>query len=73
VDQFSWNIPFETVKLRVEVKNGGQCLFSYAVNDEFVHAPEIFKARQGEWIGAKVDFTVSQLTARTMAQTFRHL
>jgi beta-xylosidase len=54
IDQFSCDIPSATVKLRVEVKDGGQCQFSYAINGEFVHVPEIFHALEGEWIGAKL-------------------
>ena len=64
IDQFSCDIPCETVKLRVEVKNGGQCLFSYAINGEFVRVPEIFQAQEGEWIGAKLGLYSLQIDGR---------
>jgi beta-xylosidase len=48
-------VPFDTVKLRVEVQDGGLCTFSYAPLDgKFVAVNEPFQAREGHWIGAKV-------------------
>ena len=41
------------IKLRVAVSDGGVCVFSFAENDGFVAAPEMFQATAGEWIGAK--------------------
>lgn len=54
IDQFSLDIPVEAVKLRVEVRDGGLCVFSYAIMDEFIRVPETFQAHEGEWIGAKL-------------------
>jgi beta-xylosidase len=42
------------VRLRVAVKDGGLCLFSFAIRDEFVTIPRTFPARKGVWIGAKL-------------------
>jgi beta-xylosidase len=44
----------DAVKLRVEVKEGGLCLFSFAFQGDFVVIPQTFSARKGVWIGAKV-------------------
>lgn len=43
------------VWLRVQVKEGGDCLFSYS-EDGTTFAPlgNVFKAREGKWIGARV-------------------
>ncbi len=43
-----------TAKLRVEVRDGGLCLFSYAIDSRWVLVPQSFQARKGAWIGAKV-------------------
>ena len=43
------------VKLRVAVKDGGLCTFSFATrDDDFVTIPQTFPARKGVWIGAKL-------------------
>jgi beta-xylosidase len=43
------------VLLRVQVKNGAMCYFSYSTDGtNFIAFGESFKARQGKWIGAKV-------------------
>ena len=47
------NVP-DTVKLRVTVKDGGLCTFSFAVGDEFVTVPQTFSAKKGMWIGGKL-------------------
>jgi beta-xylosidase len=44
----------EVVRLRVTVKEGGMCLFSFAAQDGFVTIPHTFPARKGTWIGAKL-------------------
>ncbi len=47
----------ETIYLRVEVKEGAMCTFSYSEDGEdFETIGESFKAREGKWIGAKVGF-----------------
>ncbi len=44
-----------TIYLRVEVKKGAMCHFSYSLDGKhFQSAGTTFKARQGKWIGAKV-------------------
>ena len=47
------NLP-NAVKLRVFVKDGGLCIFSFANRDEFVTISKVFPAQKGKWIGAKV-------------------
>ncbi|MDR3652184.1 MAG: glycoside hydrolase 43 family protein [Paludibacter sp.] len=43
------------VYLRVEVKNGAICTFSYGIDGtKFIPFGQPFRARQGKWIGAKV-------------------
>ena len=43
------------IYFRVQVKQGGKCLFSYSVdNKKYVSVGDEFTARQGKWIGAKV-------------------
>lgn len=51
----------EKAWLRVEVKEGATCQFSYSENGEkYKSIGEPFKAREGRWIGAKVGlFTVA--------------
>jgi len=46
------NLPL-TAKLRVAVKDGGICTFSFATSHDWVTIPQIFPARKGVWIGAK--------------------
>ena len=43
-----------TMKLRVAVKDGGLCEFSFARQDDFVAIAQTFMARKGKWIGAKL-------------------
>jgi beta-xylosidase len=48
-------VPCDSVRLRVEVEDGGVCTFRYAPADgEFVEIDEKFLATEGHWIGAKV-------------------
>jgi beta-xylosidase len=42
------------VKMRVTVKDGGMCQFSFATGNTFVTIPQVFPAQKGKWIGAKV-------------------
>ena len=42
------------VKLRVNVEDGGSCLFGFATDDDFVTIPQTFPAKKGKWIGAKL-------------------
>jgi beta-xylosidase len=42
------------LRLRVEVKDGGLCSFSFAEDDEFIMVPHLFQASKGTWIGAQV-------------------
>jgi len=44
----------QPVKLRATVQDGGEFLFSFADEEEFVQFPENFQATKGKWIGAKV-------------------
>jgi beta-xylosidase len=45
----------DAVKLRVAVKSGGLCIFSFATrDDDFITIPQTFPARKGVWIGAKL-------------------
>ena len=49
--------PFDsaTIYLRVQVHKGGECSFSYSAdNMEYIAIGDLFKAREGKWIGAKV-------------------
>lgn len=59
------SFPKSQIYLRVQVKKGGLCTFSYSENGvQFVPVGEPFKARQGKWIGAKVGiFSLSPLKA----------
>ncbi len=44
-----------TVRFRVDVKDGGLCAFSFALqNGNFVTVPTSCQAREGLWIGARV-------------------
>jgi beta-xylosidase len=47
------NMP-DTVRLRVRVKDGGLCVFSFVTGDEIMTIPQTFPARKGMWIGAKL-------------------
>jgi beta-xylosidase len=44
----------DTVKFRMTVKDGGLCIFSFALDDNFTAISQTFTARKGVWIGAKV-------------------
>lgn len=47
--------PGNRVKMRVRVKEGGSCAFSFAFNDgPFEAVPAAFQASAGVWVGAKV-------------------
>lgn len=43
-----------TIRLRVQVEEGGSCRFSYAAETVFISFPQVFQATKGLWIGAKV-------------------
>ena len=47
------NVP-DIITLRVAVKAGGLCTFSFAATGEWVEIPQTFTARKGTWIGAKL-------------------
>ncbi len=47
------NVP-EVIKLRVAVKEGGKCTFSFASTGDFVAIPRTFTARKGAWVGARL-------------------
>jgi len=53
------------VKLRVEVKDGGRCSFSFAEGGDFVSVPQPFQARKGAWIGAKLGLYSLKRTGNT--------
>ncbi len=44
----------QPVKLRVAVRAGGECLFSFADERKFIQFPQTFQATKGKWIGAKI-------------------
>lgn len=45
------------LQFAVEVSDGGQCQFFYSTDGKkFLKAGEAFKAREGQWIGAKMGF-----------------
>jgi beta-xylosidase len=51
----SKNVSLDNIYLRVEVKNGGKCHFSYSEDGKiFMSIGKEFIARKGKWIGAKV-------------------
>ena len=63
------NVP-GIVKLRVTVKNGGLCTFSFVVCDEFVTIPQTFSAKKGVWIGTKLGlYSVRHLNAPSAGHT----
>jgi beta-xylosidase len=46
-----------TIYFRVQVRKGAECRFSYSTDGElFITIDNLFKAREGRWIGAKVGF-----------------
>lgn len=44
----------DTVRLRVVVRDGGRCEFSFAQGNDFVSLPDTFIATKGVWIGARL-------------------
>ncbi len=44
----------DSIKLQVAVQDGGLCTFSYVADEKVVSIPEVFAARKGVWIGAKL-------------------
>ena len=42
------------IRLRVTVKDGGLCIFSFAADNVFVTIPQTFSAQKGVWIGSKL-------------------
>jgi beta-xylosidase len=54
VQKFQRNDVPDAIKLRVTVEDGGVCVFSFAIDEEFEIIPESFLARKGIWVGAKV-------------------
>lgn len=55
----------DTVKLRLQVENGGQCSFSFAGEGGLISIPQTFQATKGRWIGAKVGLLATQLADST--------
>lgn len=54
---FSSPIPGNSVYFRIEVREGGLCLFSYSVDgNTFTPAGKEFTAKPGKWIGAKIGY-----------------
>ena len=46
-----------TIYFRVQVRKGAECRFSYSTDGQsFTSIDNLFKAREGKWIGAKVGF-----------------
>lgn len=52
--KFSRSIISNSVRLRVTVRDGGLCLFSFAEAGDFIEFPHSYQAQKGVWIGAKV-------------------
>ena len=51
------------IYLRVKVTKGASCEFSYSYdNEHFISVKEIFTAKPGRWIGAKMGFFCSRTT-----------
>jgi beta-xylosidase len=46
--------PGDTVDLRVTVHAGGQCSFACRTDAGWVESAQVFQAREGKWIGAKI-------------------
>ena len=44
----------DSLKLQVAVQDGGLCTFSYVAGKKTTAIPEVFAARKGVWIGAKL-------------------
>lgn len=45
------------IRFKVTVNSGAECKFFYSIDKEnYIELPELFKARQGKWIGAKIGF-----------------
>lgn len=54
---FSSPFPGNSVYFRIEVREGGLCLFSYSADgNTFTPAGEEFTAKPGKWIGAKIGY-----------------
>jgi beta-xylosidase len=55
-DDLTWlgEIMSHQVKLRVEVRSGGQCSFGFSNNGDWGTIPQTFQARKGTWVGAKL-------------------
>lgn len=47
-------IESNAVMLRVDVHDGGKCVFEFAENGNRVTVAESFQAKKGKWIGAKI-------------------
>jgi len=54
VQKFVHDYAFSAVKLRVAIRDGGLCIFSFAFAEDFVTISQTFTARKGVWIGAKL-------------------
>jgi hypothetical protein len=55
----NYKTPIDNARIyfRLELENGAICAFSYsAAGKKFMRLPQIFKAREGKWIGAKMGF-----------------
>ncbi len=66
--RLNYQSPIDNVHLylRLQIKEGGNCIFSYSLDGkEFHQAGEAFKARQGKWIGAKMGMFILNKTAGT--------
>ena len=52
------------IRLRVDVRSGGQCSFSFAEKDIWLTIPQTFQAQKGIWIGAKLGLFSTRPLAR---------
>ncbi len=55
------------IKLRVEVQSGGRCVFGYSDQGDWINLPQVFQARKGVWIGARVGLYSQKLAEAATA------
>ncbi len=59
-----FSVPFkgDSVEFMVSVKNGAECKFQYRVDsDNWIEIENIFIAREGRWIGAKIGLFATRM------------
>jgi len=48
------SVTTDSIDLRVTVQNGGKCSFACRTEADWIQSPQIFQAKEGKWIGAKI-------------------